>query len=295
MGWVYENGRLHYQPDDPAPAPAPTGPKITGGPTSGSGTGTGSGNMGNPWAPGAPGPGGGKPIPVGVQPPKPRQGNQGPVLPGFNNTGIDFELVKKILAEQEGKVRDIFGGKLGIDTGQFGLLGSRLSAMLNNPQGYNERDLQLARTRIAEREAGARATAFSNLGSPALGQRLADSVLRERIRGDSSQRITDAELQLEFQNQQMKQQNLLAAIQAALGASGISAGLTSDLGQIVASAYNPLPYAGGGETQGPGSSMLPNERGLPENRLPGESLADQLRREAAAWQAYYGGNSTPTG
>lgn len=298
MPWEYnqETGRLYYAPDAPTqpPAPLPANQRITGG---GSGTGTGSGSMGNPWAPGAPGPGGGQPIPVGVQPPKQGGGRvYGPQLPGFNNTGIDFDQIKQILAEQEGKVRDIFGGELGIGTGQFGILGSRLASMLTNPQGFNEKDLQLARTRIAEREAGTRATALSNLGSPLLGRRLADETLRENIRGQSSQRITDAELALDFQNQQMKQQNLLAAIQAALGSAGISAGLTSDLGQIIAGAYNPLPYAGaGGGQEGPGGSMLPNERGLAENRLPGESLADQLRREAAAWQAYYGGASTPTG
>ena len=248
------------------------------------------------WPSGDPGPGGGKPITVGVTPPKQQKTNQGIQLPGFNNTGIDFDAVKKALAEQEGKVRDIFGGQLGIGTGQFGLLGSTLTNMLSNPQGYDPKDLALARTRISEREAGLRGTALQNLGVSKLGPRVADAALRESIRGQSGQRITDAELGLDFQNQQMKQQNILAAIQAALGTSQISAGLTGQLGQITASAFNPLSVATpGGGAQEPGGSMLPNERGLPANRLPGESLADQLRREAAAWQAYYGGSTTPTG
>ena len=216
-------------------------------------------------------------------------------LPWGGGTGIDFGAVQEALAKQKAEVNSIFGGQLGIGSGQFGALGSVLQNMLTNPQGMNPKDMALARTRIAEREAGVRGTALERMGVSQLGPRVADSALRESIRGQSGARITDAELALDFQNQQMMQQNLLAALQAALGTAGISAGLAGQHGNITAQMFNPIAagMGGGGNQSGPGSKLLPNERGLSENRLPGESLADQLRREASAWEAYYGGAKGP--
>jgi hypothetical protein len=206
-------------------------------------------------------------------------------------TGIDYDAVRKALAEREGKVDSLFGSPLGIETGQFGLLGKTLSSLLGNPWGFRPEDLQAARTRISEREAGLRTSQLSRLNASKFGPRVADYALRESLRGQSASRITDQELALDMSNQQMKQQNFLAAISAALNAAGVSAGLTGQHAQLTAQMFDPI--AAGTDTGGSGA--LPAERGLKENRLPGETLADQLRREAAAWQAHYGGATTPTG
>lgn len=292
MPLVVEDGRVFWKDDNPAPAKAP--PQTVPIVGSGAGTGVGTGTFGKDNRPIG---NAGTPIKVGVTPGKQQQwgGWGGIQLPGFNNTGIDYDAVRQALAAREGQVDNIYGRTLGVGSGQFGALESTLMQMLTNPQGYNPKDLALARTRIAEREAGVRGTNLEQLGVSKLGPRVADSALRESIRGQSAQRITDAELGLDFQNQQMRQQNILAAIQAALGTAQVSAGYNSDYARLKASMFDPVAAGSGGGGEGPGGAMLPNERGLAENRLPGESLADQLRREAAAWQAYYGGATTPTG
>jgi hypothetical protein len=285
MAWGFPpfGGLLQPPPGAGVPAPIP----IT--PTSGSGTGTGTATYG-----GYPKSGGeGKPFYTGQVGTIKGKQTQGPMLPGLN-TGIDFKAVADAIAKQKGEVKDIFGKTLGVGSGKFGALESVLADLLKNPWGFNEADLTKARTRISEREAGMRQGAFQRLSEGAggfRGGRILDKTLRESMRGQSAQRITDAELALDMANQTMKQQNFVAAIQAALGAAGISGNLVGQEANIFANAFAPLPVGGEG---GPGSSQLPNERGLPENRLPGESLADQLRREAAAWQAYYGGGSFPT-
>lgn len=296
MGWVWKNGGMYYQ-DDPQPTPPwgagahpPVAPWPGGSGAGGSGTGTGTATYGQQSTGGA-----GTPFYTGSVGTKDTGKQVGPTLAGFNNTGIDFEAIKKALADQAAKVDGIFGGQLGVGTGQFGQLGSVLSGMMGNPTGFNPADMQKARTRIAEREAGIRTGQLSRLNASKFGPRVADFSLRESLRGQSGQRITDQELALDMADQQMKQQNWMAAIQAALGTAGISAGLTGQHAQIVGNSNSAFAAGEGGGQSGPGSSQLPNERGLPQNRLPGESLADQIRREAAAWQAYYGGASTPTG
>jgi hypothetical protein len=269
------------------PAPVPAGAVA---PSAGSGTGTGTATTFRQLQPVSSGEG--NPFYTGSVGTVPGKGHTGPVLPGLN-TGIDFKAIADAIAKQKGEVKDIFGRTLGVGSGKFGALESVLAGLLQNPWGFNEADLTKARTRISEREAGMRQGAFQRLSEGAggfKGGRVLDKTLRESMRGQSSQRITDAELALDMANQTMKQQNFMAAIQAALGTAGISAGLVGQEADIFANAFAPVPVAG---QEGPGSSQLPLERGLKENRLPGESLADQLRREAGAWSVYYGGGAFP--
>ncbi len=210
---------------------------------------------------------------------------------GFGGTGISFEDVLAALEAQEGKVRGAFGAPLGAGTGQFGQLGATLLEMLRNPQGFGAENLRASRTRIAEREAGIRTGGFQRLSNASSragfgGGRPGDVALRESLRGQSGARITDAELALDREDALLRQQNLMAALQAALGTANISAGLQGQLGGILGSAFNPLALQGldGGPGAG-GGGGLPTSFGDVANRLPGESLADQIRREAAARQA----------
>lgn len=267
----------------PPPLPPP--------PTGGGGIGVGSGQQVPP--PSFPG------IDFLNQTGGPRPGGNINIIPGGGGgrfggggTGISFEDVLEALNAQEGKVRGALGGPLGIESGQFGQLGQTLMDLLLNPRGFGEEALTAARTRIAEREAGVREGGFRRLSQASSragfgGGRAGDVALRESLRGQSGQRITDAEIALDFQNAQLQQQNLQAALQAALGTANISAGQQQQLAQILASAFNPLALEGGqfGEGGGLGESALPTSFGDPANRLPGESLADQIRREAAARQA----------
>lgn len=304
-------GHTVYGAPSPSPRPylpPPVAPPGVGGPVPiwtppqvGGGTGVGSGQQANPGL--APGAGQGTPFIVGQTPG--RKGGKviGPQLPspfkgllGGLNTGLSYDEAAAALAAQEGKVDSIFNSPLGIESGQFGLLGDTLARLLKNPQGFNEDALRAARTRIAEREASLRTGGFERLtgasGRSGFGKdRLANRTLRESLRGQSGQRITDAEIALEMENAKLQQQSIQAAIQAALGVSSISAGLAGQHAGIAASSYNPLAVGGGyGEGGGggyPGSGLLPSSFGSQENRLPGESLADQIRREAAARQAAY--------
>ncbi|MBK8583440.1 MAG: hypothetical protein IPL86_16990 [Flavobacteriales bacterium] len=181
----------------------------------------------------------------------------------------------------KGEVDKIFGQNIGPDNGKFGVLGNILTKLLSNPQGFDAKTRQGVLTRLAEREAGTaldQKRRLARLGTVAGGQNAGlMTALQEQLRGESSSRLSSAELDFEVEDQKMKQQQLLQALISGVGLAGVGAGQQGQQAQIAAGMQ--IPVGSGGAGAGAG---LPTQFGLPANRLPGETMAEQIKREAAA-------------
>jgi len=202
---------------------------------------------------------------------------------------VSYENALAAYLEKMGEVSGIFGKSIGPDSGRFGVLGNVLTRMLSNPEGFDAKTRQAVMTRLAEREAGTRTDqqrrGTQMAGSSGFrGNQVGVEQMLQELRGESSSRLSSAELDFEMQNQQLRQANLQSALSAALQAAGIDASLIGQQADITARAQKPLPL---GDT-----SELPTNFGDVKNRLPGETLAEQIRREAAARAAAQGGSGT---
>jgi hypothetical protein len=192
--------------------------------------------------------------------------------------------------EKMAEVSGIFGKSIGPDSGRFGVLGNVISQMLANPRGFDAKTKQAALTRLAEREAGINKDVTRRAGQMTnragfRGNQIGVEQLLQELRGESASRLSSSELDLEMQDQSLRQQNLQSALASALQAAGIDASLIGQQADITARAQKPLPLEGQGGVQ------LPSTFGDVKNRLPGESLAEQIRREAAARAAAQVGGS----
>ena len=227
---------------------------------------------------------------------------------GGGGAGVpNFEETARAREQLVSEIQRALGGQLGFGSGQFGQVGGVVGDLLRDPSVIGGENLRLAQGRIAEREAGIRQAQQRRLQGGQGGGQVSDAareLLSEQLRGQSAGRIASQELDLALQADQLASQNRQSAIQAALQAAGISAGQSSTLAQLLGQLG--LPLRGGGGAGSPGGTSAPRPGsvtaggiagsrggtggqgfvaprfGDPRARLPGESLADQIRREAAA-------------
>jgi hypothetical protein len=182
-----------------------------------------------------------------------------------------------------------------IGPGRFGAFGAAMGARAIQGQGFGDAIMKRILTRLAEREAGVRAAGQNDLANVMArgglaGNTSAAEALRQSLVAQSSSRLSSAELDAEIQDAMLRKQDEASARQAALGLTGIDADLAKAAALFKGSIPRPLVGGGGkrgadGSLMGAGGAPLVygdgrTNVGDPRNRLPGESLADQIRREA---------------
>jgi hypothetical protein len=171
---------------------------------------------------------------------------------------------------------------------RFGALGQALLGRSVNPKGFGDEIMQRQMTRLSEREASVRESGMGQLATMRGAPSRIESV-RNALRGESASRLSSAELDLLTQDAMLAAQNKGIDVPAAVQLALADAGLAQSAAMFKGSVHRPLTGGGGmqpdGSLLGAGGAPLIRADGSinvgdPKNRLPGESLADQIRREA---------------
>lgn len=228
--------------------------------------------------------GSGTPFGVGVGPGVSQGWNQGGGM-GGGEQGPSFAQTKAAFDQTVGDVRGQLSG--GVDLGRFGALGGGVMQGFQNPQGFGDEVKRRALTRISEREAGLREQGLRTLQNQAGAGGFARSTsyndVGQNMRGQSAQRINEAELGLEMQDAGLKNQRYSEALRAALGLTGVEQGYRSQLADILANVQRPLgeDVGGGGLPGAAQGYKFINERGEPLPFKPdGTPLSDWERQQA---------------
>lgn len=241
--------------------------------------------------PGAPyGYGAGNPFPVGVRPggsggwgafgSSPWGGG------GGGDQGPSFGELRDVFNQTTQDVRGQLTGPA--DLGRFGALGSAVMDGVLNPQGFGDNILTQARTRNAEREAGLRESLLRGVQNRAaatgFGRSASALDVGQNIRGQSAQRLSEADLQLLMEDARLKRASQADMVRAALGLTGEERGYRSQLADFYANVQRPVGGGGSGEGGLPGAAegyRFINDRGEPIPFHPdGTPLTDSEWQEA---------------
>lgn len=231
----------------------------------------------------------GNPFGVGAAP-GPSQGWNygGGMFGGGGDQGPSFGEMRDVFNQTTDDVRGQLGGN--VDLGRFGALGGAIMGGITNPQGFGDDVLTRMRTGAGEREAGLRESLLRGLqnraGATGFGRSASALGVGADIRGQSAQRLAQANLGIDTEDARMKRQSQADMIRAALGLTGEERGYRSQLADFFANVQRPVgggPGGGGGEPL-PGAAegyRFINDRGEPLPFHPdGTPLTDAEWQEA---------------
>lgn len=206
---------------------------------------------------------------------------------GGGDQGPSFGELRDVFNQTTQDVRGQLTGPT--DLSRFGALGGAIMGGVLNPQGFGDNILTQARTRNAEREAGLRESLLRGVQNRAaatgFGRSASALDVGQNIRGQSAQRLSEADLQLLMEDARLKRASQADMVRAALGLTGEERGYRSQLADFYANVQRPVGGpGGGGEGALPGAAegyRFINDRGEPIPFHPdGTPLTDSEWQEA---------------